>query len=640
MSAPSGTFGYSSHRGYSTDHPSRKHSCSMPPSGRFTVISESKVGGRSKTAKKPAKSEEKRAKWDSSGPKVIHHSHSMPIPVPKDKDPEERKVQIYDPLDTWITSKTSLITKEAFAVLKPKIPSPYPIPKTLDYATPTTRVYNEGITALLFESMKSHISRAQLIPSFLKKMPKAELHNHLTGAIYAETFLKFAMEEGLFLDPVTSCFHRETGKGRISATDVFKPKTIEHEQASKAYSDLMSMKGKKSPEKSGHDHFFNAFKIIESITPFMPLEKQLVPVIKSAQEQNISYLEIMIERLVHPLPEEYQKISADKPGVKFYESCLTCLEKSGWLGEYVIKQSKELALASMAASKELGFSSTITHQDSPVSVGFILEIMRDFEDPLFFASIAAAMALAKHDSSVVGLNIVGPEYGAFAVDHFDEQMRILNFLYNKFGEPNIALHAGEVSHELSAPVEISSHIRDSIGKGMARRIGHGVSLVHEKDMFETLKLMKKMDVALEVCLSSNDFILGISEEVHPIMLYLQSGVPITLNTDDEAINRSDLTKEFVRAVKSYDFKYRDLKRFVRNALEYSFLQGESIYLDSTSYEIKPEFIPQLDTKSWTSKRSDDRFQASKKAQLQIRLERSFDSFEADVVQGSTTMIKV
>jgi hypothetical protein len=50
---------------------------------------------------------------------------------------------------------------------------------------------------------------------FLKRMPKgADLHNHLHSAVYAETFIKEAIEDGLCVDPAKNAFdqpHPATG---------------------------------------------------------------------------------------------------------------------------------------------------------------------------------------------------------------------------------------------------------------------------------------------------------------------------------------------------------------------------------------------------------------------------------------------
>lgn len=65
--------------------------------------------------------------------------------------------------------------------------------------------------------------------------------------------------------------------------------------------------------------------------------------------------------------------------------------------------------------------------------------------------------------------------------------------------------------------------------------------------------------------------------LHPFPLYRKFAVPVALSTDDEGIERIDLTNEYVSAVESYGLTYADLKQMVRNSLEYDFLPGASLW---------------------------------------------------------------
>src|SRR5262249_61596008 len=62
----------------------------------------------------------------------------------------------------------------------------------------------EQKTARYFESVRNQPS---LLTDFLKQMPKGgDLHNNLSGAIYAQTFVKCTVERGLIIDGTTSSF--------------------------------------------------------------------------------------------------------------------------------------------------------------------------------------------------------------------------------------------------------------------------------------------------------------------------------------------------------------------------------------------------------------------------------------------------
>jgi adenosine deaminase len=101
--------------------------------------------------------------------------------------------------------------------------------------------------------------------------------------------------------------------------------------------------------------------------------------------------------------------------------------------------------------------------------------------------------------------------------------------------------------------------------------------MYEKDPTALLKEMHDKRVAVEINLTSNDLILGISGDQHPFNAYRKAGVPLLLSTDDEGVSRSLLTHEFERAVHTYGLTYANLKELVRNSLEYSFAPGASYW---------------------------------------------------------------
>ena len=107
-------------------------------------------------------------------------------------------------------------------------------------------------------------------------------------------------------------------------------------------------------------------------------------------------------------------------------------------------QKAKLDTCSEQVAKDLKISS-ITEPNAPITIAYIIEVMRDLPDYEFFAHIAAAMALTQVSPLVVGVNADGPEHHTFAINHFDKQMQILNFLYERMGQPNISLHAGELN---------------------------------------------------------------------------------------------------------------------------------------------------------------------------------------------------
>ncbi len=135
---------------------------------------------------------------------------------------------------------------------------------------------------------------------------------------------------------------------------------------------------------------------------------------------------------------------------------------------------------------------------------------------------------------------------------------------------------------LVPPEGLRFHIRESVERGHAERIGHGVSVMNEDQPLDLLRQMARQKILVEICLTSNDLILGVWGDAHPLPIYLKYGVPVALATDDEGVSRSDMTHEYLRAVQTYDFLgYKELKRMARMSLEHSFLPGSSLWIDDS-----------------------------------------------------------
>jgi adenosine deaminase len=88
-----------------------------------------------------------------------------------------------------------------------------------------------------------------------------------------------------------------------------------------------------------------------------------------------------------------------------------------------------------------------------------------------------------------------------------------------------------------------------------------------------MKEMAARKIAVEINLTSNAVILGVTGKDHPLVAYRAAGVPVVLSTDDEGVSRSDMTNEYMRAVTEQGLRYRDLKQMARASLDYSFLSA-------------------------------------------------------------------
>src|SRR5262245_27101751 len=212
-----------------------------------------------------------------------------------------------------------------------------------------------------------------------------------------------------------------------------------------------------------------------------------------------------------------------------------------------------------------------------VTVRYIFQISRSNPPREAFAQMVAAMEMAGTDPRLVGLNLVQAEDTAPALANFPDQMRMLDYLHSVYPNAQITLHAGELAPGLVPPEELRFHIRDSVRKGHARRIGHGVDIMYEDQPYAVLREMAEKRVMVEICLTSNDVILGVRGKNHPLSTYIAHGVPVALATDDEGVSRSEITHEYVKAVEEQGLGYVQLKTMARTSLEHAFIAGRSLW---------------------------------------------------------------
>jgi hypothetical protein len=219
-----------------------------------------------------------------------------------------------------------------------------------------------------------------------------------------------------------------------------------------------------------------------------------------------------------------------------------------------------------------------------VTVRYLYQVLRGLPHEIVFAQILLGFELASSDPRFVGLNLVMPEDWYVPVHDFNEHMAMLDYLHGVYPKVHISLHAGEIAMGLVPPEDLTFHIRASIEKGHAERIGHGVDVMNERAPIDLLKEMAARNVLVEISLTSNDMILGVTGDDHPLPIYMHYGVPVAISTDDEGVARSDMTHEYLRAVQGYNLSYPEVKRMARQSLEHSFLPGESLWT-----ETKPQF---------------------------------------------------
>src|SRR5712691_11305141 len=146
---------------------------------------------------------------------------------------------------------------------------------------------SEAATARYFASIRN---QPLLLLAFLAEMPKGgDLHNHLSGAVYAESYLRWAAEDNLCLATATMTLVAGTcdaNAGRPPASVVLQNATL-YSQAI----DAMSMRHW-DPALNGHDHFFATFGKFGAASG--RTGDMLAEVAARAAAEHVNYLELML----------------------------------------------------------------------------------------------------------------------------------------------------------------------------------------------------------------------------------------------------------------------------------------------------------------------------------------------------------
>ena len=461
-----------------------------------------------------------------------------------------------------------------------------------------------------------------LLLAFLREMPKGgDLHVHLGGAIYAEDLIDFAASDNLCVDrtssrliapPCDSC-EKYTSKPRIACA--YDDHVLYNQIV-----DAWSMRNWKAGDESGHDHFFATFdKFGLAIDNHVP--ESFAAAMNRAGRDHLQYVEYMDTADGGAAAGLGMKVGWDADFARMRQKLL-----DAGLKDIVSATSKTLTEDVARTQKKLKCSTPEAEIGCNVKARFIYQVLRGIPHEAVFAQILLGFELASSDPQFVGLNLVMPEDWYVPIHDFNQHMAILDYLHGVYPKVHISLHAGEIAMGLVPPEDLAFHIRASVESGHAERIGHGTSVMEEKDSIGLLKEMAERNVLVEINLTSNDLILGVSGEDHPLPVYIKYGVPVALATDDQGVSRSDMTHEYLRAEETYGFSYGELKRMARQSLEHSFLPGASLWTES-----KPVFriVPACagDATGKTSHACSEFLAGSERAREQWKLEEEFATFE-------------
>ena len=416
------------------------------------------------------------------------------------------------------------------------------------------------------------------LTAFFSQMPKGgDLHHHFSGSIYAEPMLEDAINEDFYLNTTTMEVLKE------------KPSMGNWEQFSaiSKRGELYSYKQKIMEKWSAKDYngisypsdklFFESFS---KFSPTIPghFGDGLLELKNRAISENVSYIET-----------QFSTIPSDIKTTDLAEFNSLLRQAAANKEEKAVKKLLESLFKTFqkreAIKDALSFNTTFVakmHKDLKIDdANFTMRyqnyVLRFMEPVDLFKNLVIAFISADSSDLIAGVNIVSPEDGETSMKDYWLHMVMFNYCHSVFPNVKYALHAGELTLGLVQPEDLTSHINDAVYVAGANRIGHGVDMAYEKNAYSLLNYMAKQNIPIEINLASNEFILKVKENRHPISLYKDFNVPIVISTDDAGILRTNMTEQYVLLAKRYpNVTYADIKQYVYNSINYSFIKENKV----------------------------------------------------------------
>ena len=196
-------------------------------------------------------------------------------------------------------------------------------------------------------------------------------------------------------------------------------------------------------------------------------------------------------------------------------------------------------------------------KDFGITAYWIFDAVRHFGPEAAARVFRKAAEMRVEYPSIIGIGIGGDERKAGA-DIFRE-------LYAEARKAGLRLtaHAGESA----GPESIWGAI--NIG---AERLGHGLTAIEDPEL---ISILAERQIPVEICITSN-VRTGCCPDLHahPVRNYFDTGLMITLNSDDPAMFGSDLEGEYTLARHFFGFTDEHLRELAANSIEASFLPDD------------------------------------------------------------------
>lgn len=378
---------------------------------------------------------------------------------------------------------------------------------------------------LEFLDSEKERKQARSLRTWLKEIPKIDLHRHLTGSIRFSTVLDIL---------------------RIYEIDL--PKDT-----------LRNIPLRKNPEQLR--------KLIRIYDSPKDLESFINRVWSILNEVVVN--EAVVSRLTYEAIED-----AHKENVKYMElrvSPYGMLNGNGSL-------KRNFTLYSFLQALKVGID--MASKDFPSTIAkIIISLPRHVLSKRFnlktgieaFEESVIKTCLPLKDKYIVGFDLSGKTsgYSSSYRDRVSWPPRLFKNFFQCIKENNfyITIHAGEG--------DSPHNIREAIELLYADRIGHGISAIEDDSV---MSLLANKKIPLEICPTSNVKLRNVqSLDEHPIKKFIEKGIVTTINTDDPAVFKSSITYEYFSLMNNEILKFSrdDIIKNIKNSLSAAFLSDEN-----------------------------------------------------------------
>lgn len=455
--------------------------------------------------------------------------------------------------------------------------------------TPAATARNLAATRSYYGSLiKAMPQRLAELTMFTTMLPKGgDLHHHYSGSLYVETYLDW-------VDARHYCIHtvsdpdRKIEKLRVNTTPdagldpalcVSASVLRQDPKYSALYRELLSTWSDKDYDNHHHDQpppdkqFFDTFGYFGAVSGH-DYRAGLQELKDRALAENLGYLETMLAGA--PTVRDKSELEGRLSAIF---AALTPASTDAEIQAALQGAQQALADSAEMKAKVDDYVQAVEHvaegmDDERFTLRFQTYVSRNSSPARVFSGLYAAFQAASHSRKIVGVNIVGPENGYVAMRDHSLHMKMFAFLKRLQPDVRVAIHAGELALGMVPPEGLRFHIREAVTVAGAQRIGHGVDISHESNAPELLRTMKRRQVAVEISLTSNAFILGVKHNAHPLPLYIRQGVPFVIATDDAGVSRNNLSNEYLLYASRYTPSYDQLKQTSYNGIRHSFLTDD------------------------------------------------------------------